>query len=29
LDEVDKLDDENLLYNLPKASENLDITEGL
>jgi cell division control protein 6 len=28
LDEVDKLDDENLLYNLPRASENLDITEG-
>lgn len=28
LDEVDKLDDENLLYNLPRASENLDITDG-
>ena len=28
LDEVDKLEDDNLLYNLPRARENLDITEG-
>ncbi|MGZ4849034.1 MAG: Cdc6/Cdc18 family protein [Halobacteriota archaeon] len=28
LDEVDKLEDDNLLYNLPRARENLDITDG-
>jgi cell division control protein 6 len=28
LDEVDKLEDDNILYNLPRAGENLDITEG-
>jgi cell division control protein 6 len=28
LDEVDKLEDDNILYNLPRARENLDITDG-
>lgn len=28
LDEVDKLEDDNLLYNLSRARENLDITNG-
>jgi cell division control protein 6 len=28
LDEVDKLNDDNILYNLSRANENLDITKG-
>lgn len=28
MDEVDKLEDDNLLYNLSRARENLDITNG-
>ena len=28
LDEVDKLEDDSLLYNLSRARENLDITNG-
>lgn len=28
LDEVDKLEDDSILYNLPRARENLDITDG-